>query len=181
MKRRDFAFGLVGIVILLGACSSSSKSAVTSALTSSTTGESASTTSAAAASTTSTVAASALGSPTTATPGPGALVVTEHDFALATSATTVSSGNVALNITNQGPSSHELLAFRTDLPQDQLPLGADGRINEDALTKVVDTGTDLNAGTQRSLSAALTPGRYVLVCNLPGHYKLGMHSVLTVT
>ncbi|MDQ6618064.1 MAG: hypothetical protein M3083_25790 [Actinomycetota bacterium] len=72
------------------------------------------------------------------------------------------------------------MAFRTDLPEDQLPLGPDGRINEDALPKVLDTGTDLPAGTQRPMTVSLTPGRYVLVCNLPGHYKLGMHVAIMV-
>ena len=88
--------------------------------------------------------------------------------------------SVTFNITNQGPSSHELLAFRTDLPDDQLPLGPDGRINEDALPKVLDTQTDLTPGIQRSLTVPLSPGRYVPVCNLPGHYKMGMHTVVTV-
>ncbi len=105
----------------------------------------------------------------------------EHDYALALDTTTVAAGSVALNIRNSGPSAHELLAFRTDLPEDQLPLGSDGRINEDALPKVVDTDTDLPSGTTRQLSASLAPGRYVLVCNLQSHYRLGMHAVLTVT
>ena len=48
--------------------------------------------------------------------------VTEHDYALALETTTVAAGSVALNIRNNGPSAHELLAFRTDLPEDQLPL-----------------------------------------------------------
>jgi uncharacterized cupredoxin-like copper-binding protein len=107
--------------------------------------------------------------------------VVEHDFALATSTSTVASGNVTFNVTNQGPSTHELLAFRSDLPQDQLPLGPDGRINEDAIPKVLDTETDLAPGLQRSLTVSLTPGRYVLVCNLLNHYKMGMHIVVTVT
>ena len=48
--------------------------------------------------------------------------VTEHDYALALETTAVAAGSVALNIRNNGPSAHELLAFRTDLPEDQLPL-----------------------------------------------------------
>ena len=51
-----------------------------------------------------------------------AVNVTEHDYALALETTTVAAGSVALNIRNNGPSAHELLAFRTDLPEDQLPL-----------------------------------------------------------
>jgi uncharacterized cupredoxin-like copper-binding protein len=117
----------------------------------------------------------------TASSSPSSVRVSEHDFAISVAIVSVPAGNVTLMIANSGPSSHELLAFRTTLADDQLPLGADGRINEDALPKVVDTNTDLAGGTQREVTATLSPGRYVLVCNLPGHYKLRMHTVLTVT
>jgi uncharacterized cupredoxin-like copper-binding protein len=153
------------IGLLLAACSSSAKTALPSSAGSATS-----------------IAGSALATPTSTTaPAPRRLIVVEHDFGLATSTGTLSGGSVEFSIANQGPSSHELLAFRTDLPEDQMPLGPDGRINEDAIPKVVDTGTDIAAGTQRQLTAPLAPGRYVLVCNLPGHYKLGMHAVITVT
>ena len=152
------------LATLLAACSSGAKTTVSSSGGSTTTQP-----------------ASALAAPTSVPSSDGPLVVVEHDFALATNTSTVKAGSVAFNITNQGPSSHELLAFRTDLPADQLPLGPDGNINEDALPKVLDTDSDLPAGTQRHLSESLAPGRYVLVCNLPGHYKLGMHTVITIT
>jgi uncharacterized cupredoxin-like copper-binding protein len=157
----------VSIALLLTACSSGAKTAVNSGAGNS--------------STTSGQAASALTSPPSTAFGPLPLVVVEHDFALATNETAVAGRSVVFNVTNHGPSSHELLAFQTNLPEDQLPLGPDGRINEDALPKVLDTATDLPAGSQRRLTETLAPGRYVLVCNLPGHYKLGMHTVINVT
>jgi uncharacterized cupredoxin-like copper-binding protein len=127
-------------------------------------------------------AAPPLSSTTTATTAvPSTTIkVSEGDFHITADTAVVAAGNVAIAITNVGPSAHELLAFRTDLPADQLPLGPEGRINEDALPKALDTGTDLPPGTQRPMAVPLTPGRYVLVCNLPGHYKLGMHFVITV-
>src|SRR6516165_6069059 len=164
MKSARLVAVSMSVAILLAACSSGSKTTVSS-------GEGSTTRQ----------PVSALAAPTTAPSSPGPLLVVEHDFSLATNTSTVPAGSVAFNVTNQGPSSHELLAFRTDLPEDQLPLGPDGRIAEDALPKVLDTDTDLPAGTQRHLSESLAPGRYVLVCNLPGHYKLGMHTVITVT
>jgi uncharacterized cupredoxin-like copper-binding protein len=164
MKSARLVVVSMSIAIFLAACSSGAKTTVSSGGGSTTTQP-----------------VSALAPPTSVPSSPGPLVVVEHDFALATNTSTVAAGSVAFSVTNQGPSSHELLAFRTDLPEDQLPLGPDGRINEDALPKVLDTNTDLPAGTQRQLSDSLAPGRYVLVCNLPGHYKLGMHTVITVT
>ena len=45
----------------------------------------------------------------------------------------------------------------------------------------VDEVEDVKAGTTKQLTVDLTPGRYVLLCNLPGHYKLGMETGLTVS
>jgi uncharacterized cupredoxin-like copper-binding protein len=44
----------------------------------------------------------------------------------------------------------------------------------------VDEVEDLAPGKSATLSVNLTPGRYVLVCNIPGHYKHGMHASVTV-
>jgi uncharacterized cupredoxin-like copper-binding protein len=107
-----------------------------------------------------------------------ALAVTEHNFAIDPSAGTVAAGTVTLSISNTGPSSHELLIFRTALPDDKLPLGNDARVNEDAIPKVFDTETDLPAGDHRQATVNLPPGRYVLICNLPGHYLSGMHTTV---
>src|SRR5229473_7073034 len=57
------------------------------------------------------------------------------------------------------PSAPELLAFRAGRPEDQLPLGNDGRSNEDAPPRVAETATDLPSATTRQLSASLAPRR----------------------
>ncbi len=128
------------------------------------------------------------GHPAVVTVGPSGapahdLFIAEHDYTLTASAATVSAGRVTVRIANFGPHSHELLAFRTDLPEAALPVGADGRVNEDdpTITKVLDTNTDLTPATQRTLTLNLAPGRYVFICNLLNHYRLGMHYVINVT
>jgi len=47
--------------------------------------------------------------------------------------------------------------------------------------KVFDSGDNVAVGTTKLFHTALAAGHYVLVCNLPGHYKLGMHTAFTVT
>ena len=37
------------------------------------------------------------------------------------------------------------------------------------------------AGSAGWVTLDLAPGRYELVCNLPGHYAAGMYTLLTVT
>jgi len=114
---------------------------------------------------------------------PTVLGVTEHDFAITPSAPSAPAGLIDLNVTNNGPSGHELLIFQTDLAPDKLPLGPDGRVDEEGagVTKVFDSGNNIDPGTTKTFHTALVAGNYVLVCNLPGHYQAGMHTAFTVT
>ena len=108
--------------------------------------------------------------------------VTEKDFAIAPLAPAATAGLVDFTVNNAGPSEHEFLIFKTDLAADKLPLGSDGRVDENAAgaTKVFDSGTNIAINGSKTFQTALTPGNYVLVCNLPGHYAAGMHTTITV-
>ena len=97
--------------------------------------------------------------------------------------TTLTAGKHQIGLTNDGKIGHELVLFKTDLPAGALPLSADGDIDEEAaqLTNVGDSGDALAAGGTKSFdTASLSPGHYVAVCNLPGHYRLGMKLNVTV-
>lgn len=97
--------------------------------------------------------------------------------------TTLGTGKHEIGLTNDGTIDHELVLFKTDLPANDLPVGPDGDIDEEApqLTNVGDSGEPLKAGgTESFKTSALSPGHYVAVCNLPGHYKLGMKLNVTV-
>ena len=109
--------------------------------------------------------------------------IVEKDFAIQAPIPAVRGGQVDLTVANAGPSAHEFLIFRTDLPADQLPL-KEGRVDEDSrqITKVFDSETNIDPNAAKTFHATLTPGRYVLVCNLaPNHYVAGMHTAFTVT
>jgi uncharacterized cupredoxin-like copper-binding protein len=73
-----------------------------------------------------------------------------------------------------------LVVLQTDLGVDQLPMDADGNVEEDKLTSMGEKG-DIAAGQGADLALKLRAGHYMLICNLPGHYKLGMHTAFTVT
>jgi hypothetical protein len=80
--------------------------------------------------------------------------------------------------TNAGSAPHEFLLFRTDQPATALPLRPDGNVDEESplLVSFADSGNQTAPGGSESVptKAPLTPGHYVAVCNLPGHYRLGM-------
>jgi len=92
-------------------------------------------------------------------------------------------GLIDLAVTDRGPSAHEMLIFQTDLPADRLPRSPDGRVDEngEGVLKVFDSGDNIAVATTKTFHIALAAGRYVMVCNLPGHYQAGMHSAFTVT
>ena len=110
------------------------------------------------------------------------ITATESDFTIHLSASHVAAGPFALVASNRGPSAHELVVFRTSLAPNKLPLGADGNVVEDSpqLVKVADSGTNVAPGQSRTLYTVLSPGNYVFVCNLPGHYRFGMRAALVV-
>jgi uncharacterized cupredoxin-like copper-binding protein len=104
------------------------------------------------------------------------------DFHIAVAPAPLAHGPLAFVVHNAGNIPHELVVFRTEVPAKGLPLGSDGDANEDAkvLTSVVDSGASLTPNQTKVFVANLVPGHYVAVCNLPGHYRLGMWLDLTV-
>jgi uncharacterized cupredoxin-like copper-binding protein len=104
------------------------------------------------------------------------------DFKIGLASATLPAGKVTLQIANQGSQAHELLVFATGLDPSAFPRQSDGSINEDGqgLNKISD-GDNLDPGGQQTRTVDLTtPGRYVLVCNLPGHFAQGMYAAVTV-
>jgi hypothetical protein len=112
--------------------------------------------------------------------GGTAVRVTESDFHIATSTAHVSSSDVSLRIHNDGPDEHELIV--APWRQGGLPMRSDGfTVNEEALQSSEPGAIDPQSpGGTENLSLHLAPGRYVLFCNMEGHYMGGMHTVLVV-
>jgi uncharacterized cupredoxin-like copper-binding protein len=107
--------------------------------------------------------------------------------------TTAPAGDVTFVVFDGSSSlSHELVVLKTDTPFDKLPVvdsgdppapvktGAD-KVDEAA--NVGETGDpNLVADEVRTFTIRnMAPGHYVLLCNLPGHYAMGMRAPFTVT
>lgn len=108
---------------------------------------------------------------------------------LSTDRDTVAPGTVSFLVTNGGSISHEMVIL--PLPDSQIVgtrlTGGDGRIDEAGslgeASKTCGEGAGQGIVPRASswVTVTLTPGRYELVCNLPGHYAAGMYSQLTVS
>ena len=99
-----------------------------------------------------------------------------QDYKVILSTATVKAGVVRFGIKNEGTMEHSFELIKTDLPFDQLPT-ADAKAKEDGLVKQVKS---LPVGKVSVVSADLAAGKYVVICNVAGHYQLGMRAALTV-
>ncbi|MEO8468710.1 MAG: sulfocyanin-like copper-binding protein [Chloroflexota bacterium] len=95
---------------------------------------------------------------------------------------TLKAGQVTFDITNDGSMQHEMLVFKSDLAPADYPVDANGDIIEEgAGVTLVSDGDNLDPkGTQSRTVDLSEPGAYLFVCNLPGHFKAGMFTVVTV-
>ncbi len=75
---------------------------------------------------------------------------------------------------------HEMIVMYMADPSQPLPyIDAEQRVDED---KAGDKGevSELDPGKSGSLTVNLQPGKYLLICNVPGHFAAGMWTELTV-
>jgi uncharacterized cupredoxin-like copper-binding protein len=93
----------------------------------------------------------------------------------------VSPGEVTFSVANRGTQVHELALLKTDHPHDKLPLDTEGAADEKGPgVELIDEVEDVQPGQTKTFRVAVTPGRYVLVCNLGAHYQNNMHTPFTV-
>lgn len=93
---------------------------------------------------------------------------------------TAKAGLVTFEVTNAANSNteHEFVVLRTDMDEAGLPV-RNGQVAENRFRKMGEV-EDLRKDSIKRLSLKLTPGRYVLICNRPGHYAMGMHKSFVV-
>jgi len=100
-----------------------------------------------------------------------------QDYKVILSVSTVKAGTVRFGIKNEGGMEHSFELIKTDLPFDKLPTTGDAKAKEDGLIKQVKS---LGVGKVEVVTADLAAGNYVIICNVAGHYQLGMRAAFTV-
>lgn len=98
------------------------------------------------------------------------------EWSIKTDSPNATSGKVEFNADNVGKLPHELVVLKTDEAAGSLKVTG-GRVSE---KDSVGSIHDIAAGDSKADELDLKPGKYVLVCNLPGHYQAGMYTPLTV-
>jgi uncharacterized cupredoxin-like copper-binding protein len=107
--------------------------------------------------------------------------VTERDFHIGTTVASLPAGTTTFDVHNEGPDQHELIVARLQGGA-PLPTRGDGfTIDEDAIQRDEPGALEPGApGARRTLTVNLTPGRYILFCNMAGHFMAGMHTTVVV-
>lgn len=81
-------------------------------------------------------------------------------------------GTVVFEVRNEGSVAHQLIVIKNDLPPDHLPV-ANGAIATSQV-RVLESIDPIAPGATSEVRFDATPGKFVLVCNVPGHYQQGM-------
>jgi uncharacterized cupredoxin-like copper-binding protein len=117
---------------------------------------------------------------TVASAGTGqSIVLTEWKVAVPA---TMNVGQAAFTITNSGTIEHELLVFKSDLDPSAYPKDGAGGIDEEgAGVSLISDGDNIAIGGSQTRTVDLSkPGKYLFVCNIPGHFQAGMFTVVVV-
>jgi uncharacterized cupredoxin-like copper-binding protein len=96
-------------------------------------------------------------------------------------AATARAGSVTITATNSGKLPHELVLAHTDAAPAKLPTLPDGSVDEaklEAQGKAPGEIPEVAAGKSGKDTLKLPAGRYVMYCNIPGHYAAGMYGTL---
>ena len=117
----------------------------------------------------------------TATAPPKTTVaVTMKEFTLAPALASVPAGSVTFAVQNAGLIPHEFVVVKSDLAPDKLPQIEQKLVDEKQI-QVISKTAQFDGAKRQDVTASLTPGRYVLLCNVPSHYISGMYVAFAVT
>lgn len=97
--------------------------------------------------------------------------------------TTVSAGDITFDVANVSAETiHEMVVMPIADVTKPVPYYDETsmRIDEDAAGALGEV-SELEPGSTGSVTLQLAAGTYMLVCNIPGHYAMGMWTLINVT
>ena len=117
--------------------------------------------------------------------GPQKIDVALTTYKIEMSANSARAGDIVFHVHNDATDlTHEFVIFRTDLPEDQLPLNSEGAVDEEGAGVTHVDEVEVEPGQASDLAVNLESGNYVMICNINDnnemHYQHGMHVAFTV-
>ena len=101
---------------------------------------------------------------------------------IALSVDTVKAGEITFEALNSSKDTiHEMIITRLrDLSRLFPYNNSESRIDEDKMPDILGEVSELDPGKTAALRLDLLPGKYLLFCNIPGHFTSGMWTIFTV-
>jgi len=117
-----------------------------------------------------------------ATPVPSTEVnVGLADYSITPVPASVSAGQVTFIAKNTAAQEHEVVIIKTGLAPNALKMKSSvSEVDEEASGQTIGEVDDVEAGETKRGTFQLAAGKYVLFCNLTGHYKQGMTTAFEV-
>jgi uncharacterized cupredoxin-like copper-binding protein len=120
----------------------------------------------------------ACGAAPEAAPTDSQVVAEMTDYKITVNVPSTKAGKIKIGVRNLAAMEHSFQVIKTDLPPDKLPVdGASAKAKEDGKVGEIKS---IPAGKSASVTVDLQPGNYVFICNIAGHYQLGMRTGFTV-
>ena len=87
---------------------------------------------------------------------------------------TVRAGRVTFVVRNDGTMDHEFLVLRSDRHHHSLKVKGGKAVETGRLGEI----PRIPSGTAKRITLKVPPGRYVMLCNMLGHYQAGQYAAL---
>ena len=118
--------------------------------------------------------------PTAPAPSGTTIDVSLAEFIIDPSIGTAPAGTITFHVSSDGIIFHNFIVVATGLAPDALPFDEALFVVIEEQLNIVASTADLDPGEQETLTVELAPGSYVLFCNIPTHYQVGMTVAFTV-
>jgi uncharacterized cupredoxin-like copper-binding protein len=101
---------------------------------------------------------------------------------IAVSTDTVKAGEITFEVLNSSKDTiHEMIITRLrDLTMLFPYNSSESKVDEDKMPDILGEVSELDPGKTAALRLDLKPGKYLLFCDVPGHFTSGMWTILTV-
>lgn len=87
---------------------------------------------------------------------------------------TVRAGRVTFVVRNEGTMDHEFLVLRSDRHHHSLKVKGGQAVETGRLGEI----PKIPAGTSKRITLKVPPGKYIMLCNMLGHYQAGQFASL---
>ena len=107
------------------------------------------------------------------------VTVTSTEKAIQLDRTSAAPGTVTFKVVNTDKNVHSIVLLKTDVAHDKIPVDPKDNARPEKTGELKETG-EIPGGQTKEFRVKLEAGSYVLVCNEPAHYAVGMHVPFTV-